>query len=437
MSHRKGFITRQAKRLNNGEINRRRFVMTALSAGVTLPTAMSLASKAEARGPVPGGTLRIALTEATPIPSDPLEATTRGARLLAFARGNALTEITPEDAVIGELAEVLTPSEDHRVWHVRLRDEVHFHTGAPLTAADVSATLMRAAAVLPGLQNVEVINDATLTLDLDAPDPDLPRRLADPRLTILENGDPNGSTTGAYDVADQGLTDPLRLIRRDTYWKPGRAHLETVELHSLPDVATRQRAILAGDVDYAEGIDPRALALLQQTPGITLLESDAERRMVLAPGPDVSDAELMDHVAAMIAPETFVEHLLLGHGAPGSHLTPNSPAALPAALRLGYADDGVPRGRDVADMIAARLRSNGVRVDLTTDPATAPDLWLAWQQGDAADDTGLTLFWANELSAYRQPLTPPTTVSQSSAHDGARLIERWWLSQNGNNAASS
>ena len=65
MARPKGYVTRQAKRLSDGEINRRRFVMSALSAGVTMPTALSLASRAEAKVPKRGGTLRMALADGT------------------------------------------------------------------------------------------------------------------------------------------------------------------------------------------------------------------------------------------------------------------------------------------------------------------------------------------------------------------------------------
>ena len=44
------YLARQAMRLTRGEINRRRFIMSALATGVTLPTAMGLAGRAGTYG---------------------------------------------------------------------------------------------------------------------------------------------------------------------------------------------------------------------------------------------------------------------------------------------------------------------------------------------------------------------------------------------------
>ena len=106
MTKRETYISRQAKRLSKGQIDRRRFVMSALATGVTMPTAMSLASRAEAMTPKRGGTLRYALAG----PSAAKGGLFPGSwsemhRIANLARGGRLVTRTAKGALSGDLAE--------------------------------------------------------------------------------------------------------------------------------------------------------------------------------------------------------------------------------------------------------------------------------------------------------------------------------------------
>ena len=54
----KQFISLQKFKLTTGQIDRRQFVMSALAAGVVLPSALSMADKAMAAAPKKGGMMR-------------------------------------------------------------------------------------------------------------------------------------------------------------------------------------------------------------------------------------------------------------------------------------------------------------------------------------------------------------------------------------------
>jgi len=427
MAHRKGYIKRQAQRLSDGEINRRRFVMSALSAGVTMPTALSLASKAEAHTPKPGGTLRLALSEGALTDSlDPVTANNTFTRLLAFARGNTLTEVTEEGDVIGELADRFSASEDKTQWQFHLRQDAKFQTGAPLTATDAAASLTRAAHMIPSLEAIEIKGAHRLVLMLAQPEPDLPRHLADPRLAIQTGG----VGTGPYIVETFEPGIRARLTRNPEYWKAGRAHFDTIEMRVYPDVSARQQAVMMNDADYADGIDPRALALLQHTPEVALLDVATGRHIAVEM--HETDAGLCDHILHHLPDEEVVDRLLLGHGSCG--LTGNRPApvtAAPAHLRLGVTEDGVPRSQDIARLVAARLTEAGHKIEIIANPGDASvDLSLRWTRDTRSEGsaTQVMLAWANDLSAYRVPLTHGGQIGSNAENDGARLIERWWFS---------
>lgn len=424
MRQRKGYITRQAKRLSDGEINRRRFVMSALSAGVTLPTAMSLASKAEAGVPKRGGVLRIAT--AADAPGRWRDGTVLDGfeTLLAFARGNALTEITADGHVVGELAHRLTPGGDYLRWTIDLRPDVVFHDGEALTAAHVFACLRQNRRLLPHVTDIRTDGALTVFVSLDRPDPALDRRLADPRLVILKDG----IGTGGYQIDISTKTDVLRLVRVAKYWKPDHAHVDAVELVRVPDLATRVMAVTAGDVDYVDGIDPRARALLQHTPGTRVLDVPGGRNISLLS----RDAEKL-HLAATALPDPkMVEQVLLGHGhAAGPVIGPRPSSASGAELTLVVEEGGIPSAVDVAQLVAGRLVDLGHIVHFA-DPGSAPRnaVHVGWQRAAQDDADGwhsVVALWANDLTAHRTALAHGPRIGRDAANDGGRLIERWWF----------
>ena len=88
------YLARQAMRLTRGEINRRRFIMSALATGVTLPTAMGLAGRAEAQTPKKGGVFRMAVGHGSTTDSlDPATTENDFATTVNYSRGNCLMEV--------------------------------------------------------------------------------------------------------------------------------------------------------------------------------------------------------------------------------------------------------------------------------------------------------------------------------------------------------
>ena len=51
-------------------------------------------------------------------------------------------------------------------------------------------------------------------------------------------------------------------VRNENYWKPGKPYLDQIEFFGIADEAARINALLAGDIQFAGGISPRA-----HTPG--------------------------------------------------------------------------------------------------------------------------------------------------------------------------
>lgn len=423
MPHPKGYIKRQAKRLTDGEINRRRFVMSALSAGVTMPTALSLASRAEALTPKQGGTLRIALAEG----ADPAQPETPFGRLAAFARGNTLTEVAPDGKLVGELAQEFGTPDGGATWVFNLQSGITFHDGRFLTSTDVLATL---AERLRGAE-MRATDPHQVVVTLQDPDPAFARKLADPRFVIRPGGDQRLGT-GPYVFDEEDAQGTLRLTRNPNYWKPGRAHFDRVELSALPEMSTRQQAILAGDVDYIDGIDPRALALLQRAPNVSVLEVPCGRHIAITAE---TTPAVLTTLQNRLPYQELLDRILLGHGTAGGADAPALPPSVSGPLRLAVFDDGVPRTMEAAHLIAERLNESDVPVELV--PASAPSpaakahARIAWQrrapklEGQAPNT--LVALWANDISAHKSALAHESDLATNYENDGARLIERWWF----------
>jgi len=79
--------------------------------------------------------------------------------------------------------------------------------------------------------------------------------------------------TGGYtvDTFEPGVR--ADFTKNPNYWKENSAHFDAVNLLSVVDPTARQSAMLNGDVDIADAIDPKTVALLGRVPTIDILET--------------------------------------------------------------------------------------------------------------------------------------------------------------------
>jgi peptide/nickel transport system substrate-binding protein len=129
----KQYITAQANMLTAGQIDRRKFIMSALAAGVVLPAALSMADKAMAATPNKGGLLRMGRGHGSTTDSlDPATYENGFSQGLCYAYANHLTEVGADGQLRPELAESYE-SADAKTWVFNLRQGVEFHNGKTMT----------------------------------------------------------------------------------------------------------------------------------------------------------------------------------------------------------------------------------------------------------------------------------------------------------------
>lgn len=404
------YLARQARRLTTGEINRRRFVMSALATGVTLPTAMSLAGRAQAQTPKMGGMFRQAVGHGSTTDSlDPATAENDFSTTVIYARGNHLTEVSNTGELVPELAENYE-TDDAKTWVFNLRPGVEFHDGKTLTPEDVIATLnyhraedskSAAKGLVTQIADLRKDGDNQVIIELEAANADFPYILSDYHLMIMASADgtvdgQSRNGTGGYVVDNYEPGVRATFTRNPNYFKEGRAHFDAFELLSILDTTARQNAVMNGDVDYSGDIDPKTVALLGRVPTLDILETTGTQHytfpMRLSVEP-FGNYDLRMALKYAIKRQELVDKILLGHGAPGNDVPVN--ASMPffntdlpvhefepekaaehyaksghsGPIQLSAADAAFAGAVDAAQLIAASAAEAGIEIEVVREPS--------------------------------------------------------------------
>lgn len=242
-------------------------------------------ARAEAARPRYGGRIRVAsISSSTADTMDPAAGNLSTDYVRHYMVYNGLTQY--DEALRGRLslAESLE-TEDQKTWHVTLRQGVQFHDGKPLQPADVVYSLMRhhdpatgsrVKPIADQFASVEATGPRQVRITLTDPNADLPEILADSHFLIIQDGTTdfrNAAGTGPYKIAE--FRPGVRTIgtRNENYWKPGKPYLDEIELVGIPDETARVNALLSGDIQLANAVDPRSTRRVEQTPGFSIMDT--------------------------------------------------------------------------------------------------------------------------------------------------------------------
>ncbi|WP_330256224.1 ABC transporter substrate-binding protein [Nocardia sp. NBC_00565] len=339
-----------------------------------------------------------------------------------------------------------------------LRDDVSFHSGAPVDAAAVVASLDRArdparsrvAGRFDMISNVEALDTWTVRISTNRPAIDLSSALSTTEAAIVDvaaiaaGSDPATTDVGSgpyeFDVIRPG--DRFTYTRHEGYWDPEAQKSARLELIGLADDNARLNAFRSGQVDAIK-IDPdqfdEAQNVLRQrgfefhqypvvqsyavqldigTPGL----EDRRVRQALNYAIDrkgINDA-LLDGTCPPLSqplPEGVV-----GHDNSRTELYTFDPDRARRLLREANAPDdlsidlifvaGASPQQEMATAVQAQLRDVGV--DVRLQPIPAVDAQATFQRGHKAllnsrlayPLPGQSLL-LNYMAAYRFP-TPPS-----------------------------
>ncbi|WP_201742433.1 ABC transporter substrate-binding protein [Novosphingobium ovatum] len=258
----------------------RRGLMGGALAGAVLPAC----GHAAALIPRRGGAVRVATQSVSTADTlDPAKGALSTDYVRHYMLYSGLTKTGPDMVTRPSLAERIE-SADRITWHFALRRGVHFHDGAELTSADVVWSLRRHADPALGSKMAGIVKQFAqvtadgrygVTIRLTGPNADLPVILAQSHFLILRAGatHPDGNGTGPYRLAQFKPGIRTIVTRNADYWVAGRPYLDRIELISIPDEVSRVNALLSGDVQLVNAINPRSTRRVQGSAGHAVLST--------------------------------------------------------------------------------------------------------------------------------------------------------------------
>ena len=289
-----------------------------------------------AQAPKRGGAVRVALAEGSTQDSlNPWTYTDIYMMSVSFATHSTLTEIAPSGELVGDAAESWEGSNGAQTWTFKLRKEVSFSDGRPLTADDVIASLKHHAGEESGsgmrttadtIKGFRKDGDFTVIFDLVGPNADFPFLMADYHFILMpaENGKANWKDfigTGGYIMESHEAGLRTKLKRRDDYWKPDRAWFDEIEILYVPDVSARQNGLQTGDVDIMSRVDLKTVGLLERVPSIKVEEATGFLHYTFPMNTQLNpydDNELRLALKHGIDREALVKTILNGRGIVGN-----------------------------------------------------------------------------------------------------------------------
>ena len=308
---------------------------------------------------------------------------------------------------VPRLAASLPRLVDDDTWELKLRRGITFHNGAPFNAAAAKHSIERVfdpdldsdlREQVEKITSVDVVDDYTIRINTDGPDPVLSARLYMIQMV------PDGATvddltmdaigTGPYKFVEWVPGDSLTLTRNTGYWGT-EPQIDEVKFVFLPDEQSRVAAVQSGEVHLAVGLSADTA---DQMPKLFVRDEGIEfpyLRMKNYEGPLADYPELRVAIAHAVNADDYVEFIYQGQASRadcnlfGSGVFGHNPNLAdrpydPALAQQIIADSGY-QGEEIS-FLAGGPRwvkfdelSEAIASDLQAVGLNIAYQWLAWE----------------------------------------------------------
>ncbi|MEE9556991.1 MAG: ABC transporter substrate-binding protein [Candidatus Adiutricales bacterium] len=294
-----------------------------------------------------------------------------------------LVEVDPKGQPIPALA-VSWENPSPKEWIFHLRKGVTFHDGTPFNAAAVKfnierlqdeATKSPVRGIALKIKAMDLIDDHTIKMTLDAPNVDFPIVLQDrPGMIVspaavkkygLDFGrNPVGTGAFVFDSWQEGSV--VKMHKNPNYWNKENVHLDKVEIKIIPDGSVAVMSLLGGDLD---------LLILVPLDRVKQVEKSKKLKLYITPAlafqcvymmgiPPFDKKEIRQALAYSVDRESITKALTFGYGQVATGHLP----------RVHWAYEGnverYPRNIQKAkELLKKAGYPNGVKATLTTIPA--------------------------------------------------------------------
>jgi peptide/nickel transport system substrate-binding protein len=337
------------------------------------------------------------------------------------------TRLVPQPWLAEEIS-----TDDRIDWTFKLRRGVIFHDGRPLTPADVVFSLLRhkdpanaskVKAVAEQIVDVRAVGPHEVRVTLTTANADLPAILAASQFLIVPDGTKDfsrGIGCGPYRVKE--FTPGVRTIatRNENYWRDGRPYLDEIELIGIPDEMARVNALLSGDVQLINAVNPRSTRRIRESPAHALQITKSSLYTNLIMRQDMAITRDPDFVLAMkhlLDRETINRALFRGYATIANDQ--------PIQPGHRYYLEGLPQrlyDPDRARFHLKRAGLIGVHLPIYASAAAEASVDMAAMLQQAGAKAGLTLavnrvpadgYWSNHW--FKHPLTFGNTNPRPTA----------------------
>lgn len=311
-----------------------------------------------------------------------------------------LTKIQSDGTVQPLLAQSWEVAPDHKTWTFRLREDVRFHNGEPLTAATVKYAFERAAAanstnkdkaLFAGFERIDTPDAYTVVLHSRTPNPNLPFLLGqataiivEPKTAAQNNTAPVG--TGPYQLADWQKGASLTLKKWDGYRAASNIALQSATFRFISDAAAQSAALQAGDVDmFARAQIARNMEQFKSDSRFQVLVGASRAKTIMSMNngrKPLDDVRVRRAISMAVDRQAVIQGAADGLGVPiGSFYVPGAPAYIdttgitpydPAQAKALLQEAGInnltltitvpptPYARQGSEVIAAMLAQVGI-----------------------------------------------------------------------------
>jgi peptide/nickel transport system substrate-binding protein len=328
---------------------------------------------------------------------------------------NGYESLVFRDGQSGALVGVLAESWEkvgETTWRFKLRQGAKFHNGVPFNAENAKWNLetqsnpennMLAMQNLGGQQLfVDVVDDYTIDVSTENPDPILPRRLAfimigEPTAIEADPEKQNMVGTGPYMLDEWVRGERIVLVANPDYWG-GAPPVKKATFVWRTEPSVRAAMLQAGEADVAAWLAPQD-AFMARVVSVNIPETPF---MLIDPNPPLDDLRVRKAICMSMDRDALAEQIFAGFAAPARELVTPDVLGYPADLPMWPYD---PAG---ARALLDEARADGVPVDTeitiygrkgnypnATETMEAFQLWLA--------DIGLNVkLQMLEVSAWRE-----------------------------------
>ena len=302
----------------------RRGLATLVVAGLILAAGAGSAGAA--------GTFRVAVgVELDTV--DPVQTTTTTVANMVDYVTETLTMLGPDGKIQPWLAESWTVASDGLAYTFKLRKGVVFHDGTPFDAKAVKwnfdrlkdpALRVPIRAPFP-IKETEVVDASTVKVTLTRPSAPFIAALSQTTTGILSPaaGDKSGNEyknvvhtvgTGPYVFKERKKGESFTVTLFDKYWGKKPTY-DTVVFRIVPEAATRESLILAGQVDLIVLPPVADLPALQRNPALKVLLAPGDRTIFISMNttkPPLGDVRVRQALNYAVDKKAIIQNVLFG-----------------------------------------------------------------------------------------------------------------------------